>query len=46
MATPHEPDPYDIAFEELIEARGQTAFVVRAGQVLRIIDLGDSRSPT
>ena len=23
MATPHEPDPYDIAFEELIPARGQ-----------------------
>ena len=39
MGTPFEPDPYDIAFEELIAARGQTAFVVRAGQVLRIIDV-------
>ena len=46
MGTPHEPDPYDIAFEELIPARGQTAFVVRAGQVLRIIDVPGSRSPT
>ena len=27
MGTPFEPDPYDIAFEELIPARGQTAFV-------------------
>jgi urea carboxylase-associated protein 1 len=39
MSTPHEPDPYDVAFEETIAARGHTAFVVRAGQVLRIIDV-------
>ena len=39
MGTPHQPDRYDIAFEETIAARGQTAFVMRAGQVLRIIDV-------
>jgi len=39
MGTPHQPDPYDIAFEETIAARGHTAFVMRAGQVLRIVDV-------
>jgi urea carboxylase-associated protein 1 len=39
MSKPHQPDRYDIAFEETIAARGHTAFVMRAGQVLRIVDV-------
>jgi uncharacterized protein len=39
MSTHHQPDPYDVAFSEPIAARGHTAFVMRAGQVLRIVDV-------
>jgi hypothetical protein len=34
-----ELDPYYVAFEELLEPRGRTAFELSAGQVLRIVDL-------
>ncbi len=39
MPTIVEPDPYFVAFSETIPARGRTAFVMRAGQVLRIVDV-------
>jgi urea carboxylase-associated protein 1 len=39
MDRPLEPDPYNVAFEETLPARGRTAFVMRAGQVLRIVDV-------
>jgi uncharacterized protein len=39
MTTILEPDPYSVAFAETIPARGRSAFVMRAGQQLRIIDI-------
>jgi len=33
MGTPHQPDPYDIAFEETIAARGHTAYSRRGQQL-------------
>jgi uncharacterized protein len=39
MERPHDPDPYYVAFEETLPARGRTAFAMRAGQVLRIVDV-------